>query len=321
MMVDFMTTPMKEAFQKQVDTSLQEHGLFENISQSQGLEPLAVSFECNSSSGDKMLRIGSATMKVEENPKFPELVPDTLFYDVPQHLYRMQEILKDLALGEKHLLLIGNQGTGKNKIIDRLLHLLGWEREYIQLHRDTTVQSLTLQPTLIDGVVVWEDSPLVKAVQEGRVLMVDEADKAPLEVVCILKGLIEDGEMLLSDGRKIVAHTYDYEKSACTKQGENLIHMHPNFKMFTLANRPGFPFLGNDFFRECGDVFSVHIVGNPDVQSQAFLLEKYGPDVPKDMLNRLISAFDDLRSQVHLFTFNCVRPNLKLIFFKQPSTG
>ena len=27
--------------------------------------------------------------------------------------------------------------------------------------------------------------------------VVDEADKAPLEVVCILKGLIEDGEMLL----------------------------------------------------------------------------------------------------------------------------
>lgn len=29
--------------------------------------------------------------------------------------------------------------------------------------------------------------------------------KAPLEVVCILKGLAEDKEMLLADGRKIVA--------------------------------------------------------------------------------------------------------------------
>jgi len=26
--------------------------------------------------------------------------------------------------------------------------------------------------------------------------------------------------------------------------------------MFVLANRPGFPFLGNDFYREIGDVFS-----------------------------------------------------------------
>lgn len=44
---------------------------------------------------------------------------------------------------------------------------------------------------------MWEDSPLVRAAKTGRTLVVDEADKAPLEVVCVLKGLIEDGEMLL----------------------------------------------------------------------------------------------------------------------------
>ena len=32
---------------------------------------------------------------------------------------------------------------------------------------------------------------------------VDEADKCPLEVVCVLKSLV-DGEMTLSDGRKIL---------------------------------------------------------------------------------------------------------------------
>ena len=52
----------------------------------------------------------------------------------------------------------------------------------MQLHRDSTVQSLTISPTLRDGVVVWEDSPLVRAVRLGRTLVVDEADKAPLEV-------------------------------------------------------------------------------------------------------------------------------------------
>jgi hypothetical protein len=57
------------------------------------------------------------------------------------------------------------------------------EREYIQLHRDTTVQALTLSPTLRNGVVVYEDSALVRSAVHGRVLMVDEADKAPLEVL------------------------------------------------------------------------------------------------------------------------------------------
>ena len=33
-----------------------------------------------------------------------------------------------------------------------------------------------------DGVIVYEDSPLVKAVKAGHVLVVDEADKAPTHV-------------------------------------------------------------------------------------------------------------------------------------------
>ena len=43
-------------------------------------------------------------------------------------------------------------GTGKNKLADRLLELLGLEREYIQLHRDTTVQNLTMAPSLQAGI-------------------------------------------------------------------------------------------------------------------------------------------------------------------------
>ena len=53
--------------------------------------------------------------------------------------------------------------------------------EYVQLHRDTTFQSLTLAPSFKSGVVVWEDSPLLRAVKYGRCLVVDEADKAPVD--------------------------------------------------------------------------------------------------------------------------------------------
>lgn len=60
-------------------------------------------------------------------------------------------------------------------------------RPHASLCAQTTVQSLTLSPSLREGRVVWEDSPLVRAVTHGRTLVVDEADKAPLEVVCILK--------------------------------------------------------------------------------------------------------------------------------------
>ena len=62
--------------------------------------------------------------------------------------------------------------------------------------------------------------------------VVDEADKAPLHVTCILKTLVEAGEMVLSDGRRIVSKPEQLD-------GENVIKLHPDFRMFVLANRPG----------------------------------------------------------------------------------
>ena len=35
---------------------------------------------------------------------------------------------------------------------------------------------------MVGGRLVWEDSPLVRALEHGRVLVLDEADKCPLEV-------------------------------------------------------------------------------------------------------------------------------------------
>lgn len=49
----------------------------------------------------------------------------------------------------------------------------------------------------------------VKAVKNGHILVIDEADKAPTNVTCILKALVESGEMILADGRRIVSGKLD----------------------------------------------------------------------------------------------------------------
>ena len=71
-----------------------------------------------------------------QTPLKPELVPKPLYFDIPGHTRILKHMLQDLVSGQKHLLLIGNQGVGKNKLADRLLELLKQEREYVQLHRD-----------------------------------------------------------------------------------------------------------------------------------------------------------------------------------------
>ncbi|XP_075977606.1 von Willebrand factor A domain-containing protein c12.2 [Anticarsia gemmatalis] len=241
---------------------------------------------------NNILTIGNTSTEVFKTEALTK-VPDILFYDVPQHMRLLEWLLQDFLLGN-HLLLVGNQGVGKNKIADRLLQLLNRPREYIQLHRDTTVQSLTVQPTVKDGIVVYEDSPLVKAVKYGHVLVVDEADKAPTHVTCILKTLVENGEMILSDGRRIVP------KDMMESSGGDVasfVPVHDDFKMIVLANRPGFPFLGNDFFASLGDLFSCHAVDNPSIESEMELLRSYGPDVPHDVMKKLVQAFAILRDK------------------------
>lgn len=40
------------------------------------------------------------------------------------------------------------------------------------------------------------------------------------------------------------------------------------FRMIVLANRPGFPFLGSDFYGSLGDVFGCHAVENPCMSAE-----------------------------------------------------
>lgn len=187
--------------------------------------------------------------------------------------------------------------------------MLNAEREYIQLHRDTTIQSLTLIPLLENGQLTFQDSPLVRAAQTGRILVCDEVDKAPLEVICMLKGLIGDGELILHDGRRLLSMSrarVDFDRAI--KKGHigqggfdgyckdhQIVPMHPDFRIFVLANRPGHPFQGNAFFRECGDLFSCHVIDNLDVQSEVALLRAFAPSVQTQTISRIAETFADLR--------------------------
>ncbi|CAI2169627.1 3146_t:CDS:10 [Funneliformis geosporum] len=242
-----------------------------------------------SRSNPQILKIGNVEEPIAKDSN-PLLIPDIVFHENPKQTEILMQMLQDYQLGE-HLLLIGNQGVGKNKLSDYFLQLLRLPREYIQLHRDTTVQSLTATPSIVDGVLQFEDSPLVKAVKNGHVLVVDEADKAPTYVTAVLRNLLEDGQMVLGDGRRIVS-------SISYKDAKECIVIHRNFRIIVLANRPGFPFLGNDFYREIGDVFSCHAVDNPDSESEMFLLKRYAPDISEDLLLKLTAAFGDLRKLV-----------------------
>ncbi|KZT64100.1 hypothetical protein DAEQUDRAFT_679169 [Daedalea quercina L-15889] len=206
------------------------------------------------------------------------------FYDNSLQTGLMRDMAIDLEMGE-HLVLLGNQGVGKNKIIDRLCQLLRRPREYIQLHRDTTVNQLMFTTVLSRGTIEYTDSPLLRAIIHGRIMVVDEADKAAEHVVAIFRGLAGHGQLTLADGRRVRRE----------KEHEGDLVVHPDFRLILLANRPGYPFLGNHFLQVLGDNFSCHAVTNPDLDSERKLLSQLAPDLKEDMIIRLVGAFQDLR--------------------------
>jgi hypothetical protein len=65
--------------------------------------------------------------------------------------------------------------------------------------------------------------------------------------------------MILSDGRRIVPESVAerHYQNLTAEQRNAIIPLHPDFRMFVLANRPGFPFLGNDFYSVLGTANSV----------------------------------------------------------------
>ncbi|CAE8651495.1 unnamed protein product, partial [Polarella glacialis] len=236
----------------------------------------------------------------------PELIPAPRDYFSSDCANRaVIQILACEAAGERALLLMGNQGVGKNVAADRALQLLRAEREYVQLHRDTTVASLTVLPVLEDGRLRFDDAPLVRAVRFGRVCVLDEADKAPTEVMVVLRALVEDGELALGDGRRILAGAAlraaraAVEAAGGTGLPANVVPVHEDFRLWVLANRPGFPFHGNALFQECGDIFAALVIDNPEPASELALLEHSVPTFARHRRQELVNlsrAFADLRA-------------------------
>ncbi|TKY88244.1 hypothetical protein EX895_002954 [Sporisorium graminicola] len=235
------------------------------------------------------------------DPEGKTLIPDLgrSFYNNAQQSGLIRSFAEDLVLLDEHLLLMGSQGTGKNKIIDRTLELLGRPREYIQMNRDSTVAGLLQQIALEKGRIHYYDSPLVRAVKLGRILVVDEADKCSTAVSAVFKSLAERGELSLPDGRRIrpAKKGERAQQDAAAPSGTaGDILVHPDFRLVLLSNRPGWPFFGNNFIEVIGEGFSCYAVANPDIESEVRLLKAAAPNVDVDLLRRLDLAFHDLRA-------------------------
>ena len=64
----------------------------------------------------------------------------------------------------------------------------------------------------------------MNALIDGRIVVIDEADKAPVQVTRVLHSLRARGEMLLADGRRALRKP----REEC---GPSEVTIHPNFQV------------------------------------------------------------------------------------------
>ncbi|EXJ64606.1 hypothetical protein A1O7_00943 [Cladophialophora yegresii CBS 114405] len=113
--------------------------------------------------------------------------------------------LGQCLLEPKPIFISGQASSGKTSLVHEVARLLGQQASMITLHlnEQTDAKSLLgMHTSSADGnSFTWQPGVLTKAMRQGRWILVEDIDRAPAEVMGVLRPILENGELFLP-GRK-----------------------------------------------------------------------------------------------------------------------
>ena len=108
----------------------------------------------------------------------------------------------------KPILLAGPAGSGKTSLIMEAARTLNRQESLITLYLNEQTDAKSLiglyTSSANDGSFVWQPGVLTKALQEGRWVLIEDIDRAPAEVLGVLRPLIENGALFIPNRRQHV---------------------------------------------------------------------------------------------------------------------
>ena len=161
----------------------------------------------------------------------------------------------------------GLSGNGKTFMIEQACAKLGKEFIRVQINPETDEDDLLGGFRLINGETVFAKGPVLKAMEDGAILLLDEIDRATNKIMC-LQGILEGKPVLVK------------------KTGETIIPK-KGFNVFATANTKG---KGSDDGRFTAasildDAFLERFTISADMQFPSMAIEK-------KILNKHMDKFD-----------------------------
>jgi MoxR-like ATPase len=200
---------------------------------------------------------------------------------------------------DQDFLLVGPKSSSKTVCINKFAELLGYNVSTIHLYRDITARDLLQRRnTRSDGSTFWEDSPLVEAAKNGKLVVLEGLHWISSEVLSGVARLLEDREMPLPDGTRLVnSKTYksivsemDLTENEMKERG--IFCVHPAFRVIGTATHG---FQDFDWFsEEVGGFFRFLQVAPMTMEEEKQLL-RLQSNCPESKLEKIIRFADKFR--------------------------
>lgn len=112
----------------------------------------------------------------------------------------------------------GLSGNGKTMMVEQACAKAKREYVRVQISPETDEDDLIGGFRLIDGETVFQKGPVIKAMERGCILLIDEIDRATNKIMC-LQGVLEGNPILLKKTGEVVtpAHGFNVIATANTK--------------------------------------------------------------------------------------------------------
>lgn len=165
-------------------------------------------------------------------PKIDQKISTRSIFVTTKTTDKNMRLLAEGVRSSKPLLVTGPSSAGKTLAIRQIAHYMGKSSSMVTLHLNEQTDAKLLIGTYASAesssTFTWRPGILTKAVMEGRWVLIEDLNRAPMEITCTLLPLLERGELFIPNrghcinaapGFKLIATA----RSLLNRQGKEAI--------------------------------------------------------------------------------------------------